>query len=76
MAFLGFAETLGLSLASVPEIDRVLCRFCDECYAEGLGPGQGDALLAGWVGAFPEFGPGDFPYFLRALRGWGRLKLP
>ena len=55
-------------------IDRAFCCYADEQFLEGTGPAAGERLLSAWCSLFAEYNAGDFPFFLRALRGWRRLR--
>ena len=72
--FLFFCSYMNLPLSSDPLIDRAMCAFADECFAEGIGPSVGERLLSAWCDAFVEYRPGSFPGFVRALRAWRRLR--
>ena len=73
-SFLLFCESLNLMLTTADHIDQALTKYFEEAFAEGLGPSTGDSLLAAWVACFPQYQPANFPYALRALRGWRRLR--
>ena len=73
-AFLVFCLCLSLPLQSCAQIDQAMCKWADEQFAEEVGPAVGERLLSAFCSEFPEHQPGDFPLFLRALRGWRRLK--
>ena len=72
--FLYFCVALSLPLHGRESIDLALCKFSDERYLEGGGPAIGERLLSAWLDSYPEFAAGDFPNFLRSLRGWRRLR--
>jgi hypothetical protein len=72
--FLCYASSLCLCLKGPVFIDAAFCRYFDELFEEGLGFTTGERLLSGWMDSFPEFRPGNFPFALRAVRGWRRLK--
>ena len=61
-------------LSTAELIDMALIRFCEDAFSDGVGPSTGETLLAAWVANFPQYRCSDFPYTLRALRGWRRLR--
>ena len=73
-AFLMFCGFLSLPLGSRVEIDRAFCVYADEQFCDGCGASTGERLLSAFCALYPEHSPGDFPFYLRALRGWRRLK--
>ena len=73
-AFLLYCCWLNLALTCNEEIDCALCKWADEQYCDQVGPASGERLLSAFCALYPEHRPGNFPYYLRALRGWRRLR--
>ena len=65
---------LRLGLDCNAAIDRALCLWGDEQYCDGVGAAAGERLLSAFCALYPEHRPGNFPFYLRALRGWRRLR--
>ena len=72
--FLLYCWCLQLPLATQRQIDEALCKYADEQFCDGIGASVGERLLSAWCNEFPEHVPGQFPLYLRALRGWRRMR--